>query len=72
MMVLLKIAGQEHPDRHRPAEDIKQWMAAAVDTQLNQLFHTQFHQRSGRVISWQDHEESEDRRSLGQANKSKD
>jgi len=42
----LKIAGQEHPDRHRPAEDIKQWMAPAVDTQLNQLFHTQFHQIS--------------------------
>jgi hypothetical protein len=40
---LLKIAGQEHPDRHRPTAGIKQWMAPAVDTQLNQLFHTQFH-----------------------------
>jgi len=42
----LKIAGQEHPDRHRPAEGIKQWMAPAVDTQLNQLFHTQFHHKT--------------------------
>lgn len=41
---VLKIAGQEHPDRHRPTAGIKQWMAPAVDTQLNQLFHTQFHQ----------------------------
>lgn len=40
---VLKIAGQEHPDRHRPTAGIKQWMAPAVDTQLNQLFHTQFH-----------------------------
>lgn len=44
--VLLKIAGQEHADRHRPTEGIKQWMSPAVDTQLNQLFHTQFHQFS--------------------------
>ena len=43
---LLKIAGQEHPDRHRPTAGIKQWMAPAVDTQLNQLFRTQFHQTS--------------------------
>jgi hypothetical protein len=41
---VLKIAGQEHPDRHRPTLAIKQWMAPAVDTQLNQLFHTQFRQ----------------------------
>lgn len=40
---VLKIAGQEYPDRHRPTEGIKQWMAPAVDTQLNQLFHTHFH-----------------------------
>ena len=39
---VLKIAGQERPDRHRPTESIKQWMVPAVDTQLNQLFHTQF------------------------------
>jgi hypothetical protein len=44
---VLKIAGQEHPDRHRPTEGIKQWMAPAVDTQLNQFFHTQFHQKQG-------------------------
>jgi len=25
-----KIAGQEHPDRHRPTEGMKQWMAPAV------------------------------------------
>jgi hypothetical protein len=43
-LTLLKIAGQELPDRHIPTAGIKQWMAPAVDTQLNQLFHTQFHQ----------------------------
>jgi hypothetical protein len=32
VLVLLKIAGQEHPDRHRPTAGIKQWMAPAVDT----------------------------------------
>jgi hypothetical protein len=48
---VLKIAGQEHPDRHRPTEGIKQWMAPAVDTQLNQLFHTQFHQKLRQEMS---------------------
>jgi len=43
MSNLLKIARQVHPDRHNPIKGIKQWMAQAVDTQLNQLFHTQFH-----------------------------
>ena len=32
MLQLFKIAGQEHPDRHRPTAGIKQWMALAVDT----------------------------------------
>ena len=41
---MLKIAGQEHPDRHRPTAGIKQRMAPAVDTQLKELFHIQFHQ----------------------------
>ena len=41
---MLKIAGQEHPNRHRPTAGIKQWMAPAVDKKLNQLFHTQIHQ----------------------------
>ena len=27
------VAGREHPDRHRPTEGIKQWMAPAVDAQ---------------------------------------
>jgi hypothetical protein len=43
---MLKIAGQEHPDRHRPTIATKQWMAPAVDKQLNQLFHTQFHHKA--------------------------
>lgn len=38
---MLKIAGQEHPDRHRHTTYIIQLMAPAVDTQLSQLFHTQ-------------------------------
>lgn len=33
---------QEYPDRHKPSGGTKQWMAPAVDTQLNQLFHTLF------------------------------
>ena len=37
---VLKIAGKEHPDRHGPTAGIKQWMAPAIDTQLNELFHT--------------------------------
>lgn len=36
--IVLRIAGQEHPNRRRFTEGIKQWMAAAVDTQLNQTF----------------------------------
>ena len=32
---MVKIAGQKHPDGHRSTEDVKQWMAPAVDTQLN-------------------------------------
>jgi hypothetical protein len=32
---LLKIAGPEHPDHYRLTEGKKQWMASAVDTQLN-------------------------------------
>lgn len=46
MAQLLKIAEQEHPDSHIPNEDIKQWLDPAVDTQLNQAFHTQFQQQS--------------------------
>lgn len=42
MWDLLKIAGQEHPHHHRPTEGRKERMAPAVDTQLSQLFHTQF------------------------------
>ena len=44
-MKLFKVAGQEHPDRHRPTGRIKQWMAPTVDTQLEQPFHTQLHQK---------------------------
>ena len=29
--VMMKIAGQEHPDRHRPTEGIQQWTASAVE-----------------------------------------
>jgi hypothetical protein len=44
---LLKISGPEHPDPHRPTAGIKQWIAPAINTQLNQLFHTSFHQEAG-------------------------
>jgi hypothetical protein len=44
MVILLKIAGQEHLDRHNLTESIKQWRAPAVDIQRNQLFHTHLHQ----------------------------
>lgn len=37
------IAGQGHSDRHRPAAGVKQWMALAVNIQLEQLLHTQLH-----------------------------
>ena len=40
----LKIAGREHPDRHRTTEDIKQCMASVVDIQLNKLFQARFYQ----------------------------
>lgn len=40
---MFKIAGQEHPGRRRSTQDVMQWMAPAVDTQLNQLFNPQFH-----------------------------
>jgi hypothetical protein len=35
---LLKIAGQEHPDR-RVHTKYKKWVALAANTQLSQLFH---------------------------------
>jgi hypothetical protein len=28
---MLKIAGQESPDRHRPTAGIRQWMTSAID-----------------------------------------
>jgi hypothetical protein len=45
----LKIAGQEHPDPHRHTQGVKQWIAAAVDTQVNKLSHTQFHHHVGKL-----------------------
>jgi hypothetical protein len=43
MLSLLSIAGSEHSDHHRITEPMTQWMAPAVDTLLNQLSLTQFH-----------------------------